>query len=95
MKPIWETLAKNKVDVYLSGHEHNYERMGVMDGIREFVVGTGGRSLYGFGTPLSQSEFRYSENFGVLKLRLFPDYYEWEFVNIMGQIIDSGSEKCL
>ena len=42
----------------LSGHEHVYERFAPQDpsgavdparGIRQFVVGTGGKSRYGFG----------------------------------------------
>jgi hypothetical protein len=48
--------------VVLNGHDHNYQRFAPQDsegksdperGIREFVVGTGGASLYELGTPLS------------------------------------------
>src|SRR5215212_4394115 len=53
MKPFWDALyaAQNKAEVVLNGHIHNYERFapqrpdGTADGsngIREFVVGTGG-----------------------------------------------------
>ena len=33
-------------DVVLAGHDHHYERFAPIDGIRSFVVGTGGRSHY-------------------------------------------------
>jgi hypothetical protein len=94
MKTIWETLAKYKVDIWLAGHEHNYERIELIDGVREFVAGTGGRSLYAFGTPLPQSEFRDEKDFGVVKIKLFENKYQWQFVNIENQIIDQGEGNC-
>lgn len=94
MKPVWEMMTKYRAEVLLAGHEHNYERI-FSDGIREFVVGTGGRSIYEFGTPIPQSELRYGDGFGVLKLKLFSDHYGWKFINIEGEIIDQGSGNCL
>ena len=53
MQPIWQALYDAGAEVVLSGHDHHYERFapqapdGSSDpqrGIREFVVGTGGRS---------------------------------------------------
>jgi len=69
MKPSWEALYTAKAEVVLNGHVHNYERFapqtpsGVADpaqGIREFVVGTGGRSLNTFkiNPPGHQREAR-------------------------------------
>ena len=64
-----------------AGHEHNYERFapqnpsGAADltrGIREFVVGMGGHSLYGFGTPDANSVARNSSSYGVLQMTLRP-----------------------
>jgi hypothetical protein len=57
MKPSGEVLYAAKADMVLNGHLHNYERFapqapsGEADptqGIREFVVGTGGRTLNTF-----------------------------------------------
>src|SRR5215212_11095522 len=54
MKPTWDALYAADADVVVSGHDHDYERFapqdpgGVADpvrGIREFVVGNGGREL--------------------------------------------------
>ena len=76
MAAIWQTLYDHAVDVVLSGHDHNYQRFapqtadGVADtqGPREFVVGTGGRSLYPTGTPIGNQEAQGQDTFGVLKL---------------------------
>jgi acid phosphatase type 7 len=90
--------------VVLSGHGHDYERFapqtssGVADparGIREFVVGTGGRSLRAFGTIRANSEVRNSDTYGVLKLTLHTSSYEWQFVPEAGKTFsDSGSGSC-
>ncbi len=57
IRPIWNILYENKVDLVLSGHDHHYERFepltpaGVLDetnGIEQILVGTGGATLRGF-----------------------------------------------
>ena len=55
-------------------------------GIREWVVGTGGKNHYGFGTqgPLKGEVVRDSSTYGVLKLTLHPTSYDWQFVNDPG-----------
>jgi hypothetical protein len=106
VKPIWRILYNHHADVILSGHAHRYERYapirpgGVVDsqnGIRQFVVGTGGNSGGGeiyrnqapglrvvkLGTP------------GVLKLNLSAGSYTWKFVHIAGKsFTDSGTDEC-
>lgn len=103
MQLIWQALYDYGADVVLSGHEHNYERFAPQDasgnaslvGIREFVVGTGGKSHYGFGTPVANSESRNSDTFGVLALTLHPDGYDWRFAPESGKTFtDSGSDAC-
>lgn len=102
MQSIWTELASKKVDIILQSHEHLYERFAPMqsdgsadaaNGIRSFVVGTGGASLYDFGTSKPNSEARI-KNFGVLVLKLFPSRYEWAFHSVDGGISDSGSANC-
>jgi len=103
--PFWDALYAAKADVVLTGHEHNYERFakqnpsGAADatnGIRQFVVGTGGASHgYPFGTPVANSEVRNDNTWGVLKLTLHPTSYDWQFVPIAGSsFTDSGSGSC-
>jgi calcineurin-like phosphoesterase family protein len=104
MQAIWKDLYDQNADVVLSGHDHLYERFapqtatGSLDfnrGIREFVVGTGGKSHYGFGTIRPYSEVRNSDTFGVLKLTLRPGAYEWQFVPEAGHsFTDSGTGYC-
>jgi acid phosphatase type 7 len=104
MAAIWQTLYDDGVDVVLSGHDHNYQRFapqtadGVADaqGPREFVVGTGGRSLYPTGPPIANQEAQGQDTFGVLELTLHPTSYEWQFVpEAGGTFSDSGSANCV
>jgi hypothetical protein len=104
MKPSWQALYDADADVVLTGHSHTYERFAPQDangmadperGIREFVVGTGGPTVHGFGTIQPNSEVRKAGTSGVLKLRLHPSGYDWEFVPVAGKTFtDSGSESC-
>ena len=100
---FWQALHDAGADVVLGGHAHHYERFGpqtpagVADqptGIREFVVGTGGKSLEAFGPVAANSESR-SNTYGVLKLTLRQSGYDWQFVPTPGNTFtDSGSGAC-
>ncbi|HKV61064.1 MAG TPA: metallophosphoesterase [Candidatus Acidoferrum sp.] len=104
LKQLWGDLYAAHADLVLAGHEHSYERFALQDpegradaanGIREIVVGTGGRShdLLGFATP--NSEVREWDTYGVLKLTLSPRKYSWEFIPEEGKNFhDAGSEAC-
>jgi hypothetical protein len=95
---FWDALYAQHADLILNGHEHNYERFARQDpsaratsaGIREFVVGTGGIGHYPFGAARATSEVRIPDAFGVLKLRLRPGSYTWQFVDARHAIRDSG-----
>ena len=103
MDYFWQLLDANNVDVALAGHDHNYQRFAPMDltgsadsnGVREFVVGTGGKSHYTL-TPSAHStlETYNTSTFGVLKMTLHDTSYDWEFVGESGNVIDSGSWNC-
>jgi acid phosphatase type 7 len=99
---FWRALHERHADVVLAGHDHDYERFarqrpdGIRDpehGIREFVVGTGGRALYRWGTIERNSEVRL-QTYGVLRLRLASASYDWAFLRTDGTVADSGSERC-
>jgi hypothetical protein len=93
--PLFKALADGGAEVVLSGHEHNYERFAPAGGVREFVVGTGGRSHYPFASPVAGSEVRNADTFGVLALTLRGDGYDWQFVPVAGgSFSDRGSEGC-
>ncbi|MEX0631034.1 MAG: metallophosphoesterase [Chloroflexota bacterium] len=100
---LWRTLYAAGADLVLTAHDHLYERFVPMDaegntagpGMVEFVVGTGGRSLYEFGTALPTSAVRDHSTYGVLKLTLHPDRYDWEFVAASDTgFADAGSAAC-
>ena len=101
--PFWRALFNERADVVLVGHDHDYERFapqtpsGLRDptrGIREFVVGTGGKLLRGFQTTQPNSEVRDSETFGILALTLLPKRYGWRFIPAVGSFTDVGSGVC-
>ena len=105
MKPIWDALYEANVDVVVNGHDHVYERFapqdpnGVTDlakGIREFVVGTGGRETRRYFNEIKpNSEVSNADTYGVVKLTLHPSSYDWEFVPVPeGTFADSGSDNC-
>jgi hypothetical protein len=102
--PLFNALREHGVDVYLAGHDHDYERFapqseaGAADpaGVRQFVVGTGGAGLRRFADqPQPHSEVRIAQAYGVLHLRLSPTSYGWNFVSQPGNPArDTGSQSC-
>jgi acid phosphatase type 7 len=104
LKPLWQDLYAAHADLVIAGHEHSYERFAPQDpegradpvhGIREIVVGTGGRShdLLGFAMPNSEVQNIYT--YGVLKLTLSPRIYTWEFIPEEGRTFrDAGAGVC-
>lgn len=105
MAKLWRILDEAEVDVVLAAHDHIYERFAPQDadgqadpdGIRQFVVGTGGgETLYPFEIIPQNSEIRDNSARGVLKLTLRPGRYEWEFVPQPGKTFaDTGSGVCV
>jgi hypothetical protein len=93
---LWDALAAAGADVALSGHDHDYERMGPIDGMRSFVVGTGGRSLYAWpDPPLPKTEVRANDTYGLLELTLGDGEYAWEFIPATGgSFTDAGTGAC-
>jgi hypothetical protein len=100
---LWEALHEAGADLVLSAHAHRYERFAPQDpfgitdpqyGLREFVVGTGGSSLQPVAAIQPNSEFGDSTHFGVLKLVLKANGYDWNFVADTGTTVDSGSGAC-
>jgi hypothetical protein len=103
VKPVWDLLYAEDVDVVLNGHEHFYERFspqhpsGRADtarGIRQFIVGTGGAHLSQWPAVRPNSEAR-AAVWGVLKLTLQEAGYTWEFLPVASESFhDSGSDVC-
>jgi len=106
VKPFWRILYNHHADVILSGHAHRYERYSLLtpggikdsqDGIRQFVVGTGGNSGGGeihYGQAPGLQVVKLGTP-GVLKLSLGAGTYHWKFVPVAGKTFtDSGTDEC-
>ena len=88
----------------LDGHDHDYERFAPQTadgrpdaalGIREFVVGTGGKSHDLFSWTAANSEVRNWTAYGALFLTLHPGSYDWDFEAIPGETFtDRGNGLC-
>jgi Calcineurin-like phosphoesterase len=105
VKALWTIAYNNGVDVILNGHSHAYERYapqrpsGLPDGqrgIREFVVGTGGKN---HAAPVAtRDNLRVTNNttFGILRMTLEPGSYDWRFVPdpSSGTFTDAGAANC-
>ena len=101
--PFVKALYAAGVDIVLNGHDHNYQRYtprapdGTSDpthGVREFVVGTGGRSHY----PAIKdpgADIVDATSFGVLQLTLAHNAYQWTFQPAeAGTFHDTGQATC-
>lgn len=103
-QPFWAALVKASAEIVLTGHDHLYERFAPLDaagktdpkhGLREFVVGTGGRPHYPAVTRIAGSEKVITDRWGVLRLRLSATGYRWQFLSApSGTTLDSGSGTC-
>jgi acid phosphatase type 7 len=106
--PFWDLLYQYKADIVVNGHNHNYERFNLInpqeqaaaDGIREFIVGTGGAPADGYtyaSHPLDPNEAIRNQTgvYGVLQLTLGNGNYQWKFLPASGySFTDSGQENC-
>ncbi|HJR98090.1 MAG TPA: metallophosphoesterase [Actinomycetota bacterium] len=102
MAPFWRALHAQGVDVVLNGHEHHYERFArslpggrpSANGIRGFVVGTGGNGGNSpFGDALRGSRKRI-KGLGLIRMQLRASSYSWRFVRVDGTVADRGSTAC-
>lgn len=102
--PFWRDLYASHAELVLNGHAHVYERFApqtpdataAADGLAEFMVGVGGRSLSSFEpTPEPLSMARQADTFGILSLTLGKNNYSWQFIPEQGKSYsDSGSARC-
>lgn len=100
---FWDLLYAAQVDVVLNGHDHDYERYTPLNpaekpdpkGVREFIVGTGGKDHSPFFYPVDRSVTRQNVSFGVLAMTLYPDRFSWRYIAEPGATYrDSGTARC-
>jgi acid phosphatase type 7 len=104
LHPFWQALYEHGADLVVSAHDHVYERFAALApdgtpdplfGLRQIVIGTGGRDHRSFGIPVPGSEVRIAETFGVLKLTLRAGSYDWQFIPEAGKTsTDQGTTAC-
>ena len=102
LRDLWELMYNLNGDLVINGHDHVYERHSPVNpdqrrddakGIRQFTVGTGGASLYGRVRSAINSELLIS-SYGILRLKLDPALYEWQFMDVNGHVVDRGLNVC-
>src|SRR5581483_2122624 len=101
---FWRVLYAHHATLVLNGHDHDYERFAPQDpsghadpanGIREFIVGTGGAALGGWAGVAPNSQIRNNGAYGVIELTLGDGAYDWRFVPAAGsKFTDAGSDSC-
>ena len=103
---MWRLMDSMGVDVQLNGHNHIYHRWapqtvdGIRDpnGIRQFTIGTGGRSLYPLGKKPRPANLLAVQNkaFGVIEMTLRSGAYDFRWVGLPGDPVfqDQGSVAC-
>jgi len=107
LQAFWEDLYAFGAELVLNGHDHIYERFATQNpeqqadpnGIREIIAGGGGNNHQpAYGTVLPNSLVRDNTTYGVLKLTLHPDSYDWQFIpdtqSGNGKFTDKGSGTC-
>jgi acid phosphatase type 7 len=100
--PFWTALADAGADLVLVGHDHHYERFAPLaadgsagpDGMRQFIVGTGGAVIRPTVSLHPGSEVIVDDAWGVLHLELAVDGYAWSFLSVDRGELDSGTADC-
>ena len=105
LRYLWNALNHVHADLVVAGHEHSYARFTAMTwdghaaafgrGIRQIVVGTGGRSVLPFTNPPREgTRYRDDQHFGVLKLTLRDGSWSSAFHRTDGIVDDSVAAGC-
>jgi len=74
-------------DVVLAGHDHIYERL-LVDGLPYFVNGIGGAELYNFETILPESQVRFNQDFGAMRVEATNTYMKFQMITRAGVLVD-------
>jgi hypothetical protein len=100
MEPLWGLLA-NRARMWISGHDHNMQRLASNRGIVQFVSGAGGRSHYPLDEPsVTPLKFGNTSADGALRLAVkrWPgrgSRADWSFVSADdGTELDTGYLGC-
>ncbi|MGI0487199.1 metallophosphoesterase family protein [Pantanalinema rosaneae CENA516] len=86
LTPLFKTY---RVQLYINGHEHSYERTEAIDGTTYLIVGNAGAALRSVGrSPWTE---RAASRYGFTVLEVYPDFIEVTAVGTDEQLFDRGS----
>jgi 3',5'-cyclic AMP phosphodiesterase CpdA len=88
IKTLTPLFKRHRVNLYLNGHEHNYERTKPIDGTTYIVTGIGGATLRKVGR---NSNTAYSDSrFGFTALAFYGDRVEIQAIDTQNRVFDQG-----
>jgi hypothetical protein len=98
MRAAFNALYEGRASLVVSGHDHHFEQLGranhegkaADDGVRSFIVGTGGNALHSEHPKGNTNDYKEKWDFmeaidltsyGILRIELYPDSYTWAFLS--------------
>jgi len=87
-KTLAPLLAKYDVDLYMSGHEHHYEKPRLVNGTYHLVSGAGGNIDSAKRGGAESSEIMKQLHF--MMFDITPEGLSYQTVSLTGQILDQG-----
>lgn len=91
--PLWDAL-RGRATIVVSGHGHNMQRFGAVDGIVQYVSGAGGHGLYRLRRRDRRLAFGDDDTYGALRIELRPGHARLAFVSVDGRILDVSVVRC-
>lgn len=105
MDPIWSLMARNGVDIVLTGHEHQYQRWVPLNdslapdpsGMVQFVAGGGGHGIQSAvrsDPRVASVSDTTSDGYGALRMELSGGSAQYSYINPGGAVRDAGTIAC-
>ena len=93
---MWDNLVPlfehYKVDLVLTGHDHVYERIQEIDGVRYVVTAGGGAPLYSEDNPINESE-KFLSDYHFVGLKVYPKKIKLQAIDKYGYVFDKITIK--
>lgn len=86
-KVLEPMMIRHGVDLYLAGHDHDYERFAPIQGVHYVVSGGGGSYLYNFKETQPHSQVRLKTHH-FLEVEVTRDHLWLKAINRYGDVID-------
>jgi calcineurin-like phosphoesterase family protein len=92
MKDSFDLMTQHGVDIFLSGHDHHYERFDTQP--TQFVVGTGGKDLRHIRDIEVGSVFVSNVHHGALFMDIYDRTAKIEFISVDQRVQDETTINC-